>query len=130
MLILPDYVDREAWDGWVDMRQVMHKEKKAPWTPRVEKIAMRQLGQFHDQGYDCNYVLDEAVLKGWRGLFVDPQRTPKIKEFQPAWKQESMTYARVWFRLKEQRDEAMFRKDGVWAAGCTLAMRTLNERAA
>lgn len=77
MLLLPEGVDREAWDGYADLREVMWKSKKVPWTERAKKIALKQLSEWHEQGYDVNYVLDEAVLKGWRGLFVS-ERTPRI----------------------------------------------------
>lgn len=74
---LPSWIDREAWDGFCDWRNVLHRQKKAPWTERAEKIVMNKLAKWHDEGYDCNHILDEAVLNGWRGLFVN-DRTPRI----------------------------------------------------
>lgn len=75
---LPPWISREAWAGFVEMRQVMHKQKKVPWTPRAEKIALSKLAEFHAQGYDCNAILDEAVLKGWRGLWISSE-TPRLQ---------------------------------------------------
>jgi len=50
--------------------------KRVPFTERAKQIALRQLAGWHAAGYDTAYILDEATLKGWRGLFVS-ERTPR-----------------------------------------------------
>lgn len=123
---LPAWVHREAWDGFADMREVMWRSKKIPWTDRAQKLTLGELEKAHEAGYDVNFMLDQSVLNGWRGVWVN-ERTPKL-ERRVERSSEAMTYGRVWNRIVQQRNEALFRKDGLWAAGCTLAMRTLNER--
>ena len=79
---LPLWLDMEAWVGWIEMRRAM---KRVPFTERAQRIAMRQLEGWHAQGYDVGYILDEATLKGWRGLFIN-ERTPRVhvrQELEP-----------------------------------------------
>ena len=76
-LILPDWIDKEAWDGWVEKR----KQMKNPITERAARIAINKLEQMRDEGYDPNEALTEAEFRGWRGLF--PVGEPKRKEWKP-----------------------------------------------
>lgn len=122
MLLLPEGVDREAWDGYCDLREVMWKSKRVPWTERAKKIALRELTEWHEQGYDVNYVLDEAVLKGWRGLFIN-ERTPKRAAPPIIQQQTGITRLRVFLQIVNQRDHARFRKDKLWEAGCSAALQ-------
>lgn len=121
---VPTWIDREAWDGFVDMRQVMHKESRGriPWTQRAQTIALRDLSRWHEEGYDCNHILDEAVLKGWRGLFIN-ERTPKLRDTGPIQQSAEITRVRVFLAIVQQRDEARFRKDKLWELGCSSALR-------
>jgi hypothetical protein len=71
---IPDYIDPEAWYGFVDMRKRMGKS--APWTELAEKLALRNLEEFYRQGYDVNAILEYTILGGYRGLFVN-HNTPR-----------------------------------------------------
>lgn len=71
---LPSWLDREAWEGWVEVRAEM---KRIPFTERAKNIALHRLEEWHALGYDCNYILDHATLSGWRGLWL-PFETPRI----------------------------------------------------
>lgn len=70
---LPEWLDREAWEEFCKMRKQM---KRVPFTDYAQKIALGHLTHWHEQGYDTTYILQESVLKGWRGLFVN-ERTPR-----------------------------------------------------
>lgn len=78
MLLIPDWLVREAWDGFCDMRDVMWRSKKIPWTKRAQEIILNDLADCNQKGYDVNYMLDEAVVHGWRKPFIN-ERTPKRK---------------------------------------------------
>jgi hypothetical protein len=96
-MMLPAWLDLEAWAGWIEMRKAM---KRVPFTERAQRIAMRQLEGWHAQGYDVNYILDEATLKGWRGLFIN-ERTPRTK---PQTQPTNLLYAQnIENRLKRAR---------------------------
>lgn len=43
--------------------------KGVPWTEKAEKLAIARLAKLAAEGYDPHLVLDEAVLRGWRGIF-------------------------------------------------------------
>ena len=60
------YIDQEAWDGFVEMRKSINKKA---WTPRAEKMALKKLEMFYNQGHDVNEILDQSTFMGWKGLF-------------------------------------------------------------
>jgi hypothetical protein len=66
--MLPDYIDSEAWEGFCEMRRAMGS--KAPFTEYAKKLTLRKLEDFHRQGYDVNHILESAVERGWRGVFL------------------------------------------------------------
>lgn len=86
--MLPDYVDVEAWDGFCEMRKAMGS--KAPFTEYAKKITLRKLEDFHRQGYDVNHILESAVERGWRGVFLTND-TPRRQQTQ----QERQNVAKV-----------------------------------
>ena len=63
--ILPDWIPKEAWDGWLEVR----KEKKVPSTPRALRIAAGKLAALKLEGFEPGAVLDCAIEKGWRGIY-------------------------------------------------------------
>jgi len=63
---LPNYIDPEAWQGWLDMR----KAKKLPATDRTIKIVLNKLADWHNQGYDVNAIIDHNTEVAWRGMFM------------------------------------------------------------
>ena len=64
--MLPDYIDPDAWAGFVAMRRAM---KAHPWTPRAELLILRNLAEMHTKGHDVNAALDQSTLCGWRGVW-------------------------------------------------------------
>jgi hypothetical protein len=74
--LLPDYIDPEAWGGYCETRKAMGQ--RAPFTEYAKKLTLRKLEEFHRQGYDVNHILESAVERGWRGVFLTndtPRRT-------------------------------------------------------
>jgi hypothetical protein len=81
--MLPDYIDSEAWDGFCEMRKAMGS--KAPFTEYAKKLTLRKLEDFHRQGYDVNHILETAVERGWRSVFLTadtPRRQLSTQEKQ------------------------------------------------
>jgi len=62
---LPDWMPKEAWDGWMEVRMA----KKVPNTERALKIAVGKLEALKAEGYPPEKVLDCAIEKGWRGIY-------------------------------------------------------------
>jgi hypothetical protein len=64
-MILPDWIPKDPWDGWVEMRGKI----RAPLTDRAKHLAIRMLNELREQGHDPGEVLDQSTLRCWRGLF-------------------------------------------------------------
>lgn len=64
-LSLPDWVPEDAWKAWLEVRPKV----KAPNTPKALGLALKELDRLRADGNDPRTVLEQATLKGWRGLF-------------------------------------------------------------
>lgn len=62
---LPDWIPRDAWDGWIAMR----KQKRIPTTDRARAQAIKMLTALRDQGENLEHVLGQSEFQGWAGLF-------------------------------------------------------------
>ena len=65
--MLPDYINKECWQGFVEMRIQMNKKG---WTPRAEQMALTKLETLYNKGYDPNAILDHSVFNCYKGLFA------------------------------------------------------------
>ena len=70
---LPDWIPQEAWESFVEMRSKI----RAPLTGRAKTLAVAELGKLRDQGHDPRAVLEQSVLKGWRGVFPPKEGATK-----------------------------------------------------
>jgi hypothetical protein len=86
--LIPEYIDPEAWYGFVRMRKA--KGSRAPFTEDAERLSLRKLEDFYRQGYDVNHILEESVMNGWSGLFIKSD-TPRRQMNQ----QDKANQARV-----------------------------------
>jgi hypothetical protein len=66
MPALPDWIPSDAWEAWVELRRRM----RAPLTARAAELALQGLSQLRDQGESPRAVLEQSILRGWRGLFA------------------------------------------------------------
>ncbi|MDN7419542.1 helix-turn-helix domain-containing protein [Burkholderia dolosa] len=64
---LPDWLTFEVWDMWCEHREAKHKE--APWTRPAAVVSLRKLTKLRALGQDPKACIEEAVLRGWTGLF-------------------------------------------------------------
>jgi hypothetical protein len=62
---LPEWIDREAWTGYEEMRVKLKK----PLTDRARMLAVRDLQKLRSGGHDVAAVLDQSTQNGWLGLF-------------------------------------------------------------
>ena len=82
MNCLPAYIDNELWDAFWDMRKKMGT--RAPITDYGKKLILKELMKFHADGYDANNSLEQAIMKGWRGVFQGELRSTKQPDMNPA----------------------------------------------
>lgn len=81
MIALPQYIDVELWVGFVEMRKSMGK--RVPFTDFAQKLILKELMQFHSEGYDANCALRQSIMKGWRGVFRAELRQVEKKDIDP-----------------------------------------------
>lgn len=65
MIALPSYVDKEAWDGFLEMR--LHIKK--PLTIRAAKLVLYELQRIKDAGHDPNAALDQSTNHCWADVY-------------------------------------------------------------
>jgi hypothetical protein len=63
---LPDWVPKDAWDGFIEMRKSIHKPLK---TERAVRLAVAKLETLKAAGHDPEEVLNQSTMNGWQGLF-------------------------------------------------------------
>lgn len=66
--MLPEWIPKDAWDGFISMRKKM---KKAP-TDRAITLLVNQMQVMLNEGRDESYlaaVLDQSTINGWTGIF-------------------------------------------------------------
>ena len=77
MIALPDWIDKEAWEGFCEMRKAM---KKIPFTDRAQKMILKSLYDLKQAGHDPNAALDQSTLMGWRDVWPPKEKDiPVIK---------------------------------------------------
>ncbi len=94
MIPLPAYIDREAWEGFVEMRRAMPKTK--PFTTRAATLILYELQRIKDAGHDPNAALDQSTLRGWADVWP-----AKDKPIEPASRSEADKTAQM---LKAQAE--------------------------
>lgn len=72
----PNYMNNETVQGYLAMRRA--KGQRAPWTDRAQTLLIGKLEAFRAEGWDANYLLDEATLRGWTSIFMVPE-CPRIR---------------------------------------------------
>lgn len=77
MIPIPAYLNKEAWDGFVEMRRSMPKSK--PFTTRAATLILYELQRLKDAGHDPNASLDQSTKHGWADVYQ-----PRDKAIQRA----------------------------------------------
>ena len=64
-LILPEWLNLKAWDGFLTMRAAI---KKKP-TPLAKELLLSKLTSLREEGYDHIEVLNQSIMGNYQGLF-------------------------------------------------------------
>ncbi|WP_250451175.1 helix-turn-helix domain-containing protein [Caballeronia sp. ATUFL_M2_KS44] len=64
---LPDGITPEVWAMWCEHREA--KAKEAPWTRGAAAVSIKRLVKLAAAGQSPEVTIEEAVLRGWTGLF-------------------------------------------------------------
>jgi len=90
---LPDWLDREAWTAFKDMRKA--KGKRAPFTALAEKRVLFELDLLRAKGHPSGQVLWQSVVAGWSSVYP-------LKHVQQTSTVESMEVAQTRKLLQDQ----------------------------
>ena len=77
MTVLPDYIDKELWNAFLENRNAM---KRVPFTPLAQKLVIKKLMRLHEDGWDCNASLEKSAIYGYRGVFEVSRRGAKTAD--------------------------------------------------
>jgi|SRR5690349_5573304 len=64
---LPPTIPFAVWDMWCEHREA--KVKDAPWTRPAARVSIKKLEMLAASGQSPQSCVEEAVLRGWTGLF-------------------------------------------------------------
>ena len=75
MTELPEWIEQEAWADFLQMRiEAKHVKKN---TDVSVKRLIKKLTGWHLSGFDTNVIIEHAIEKQWRGLYLPPGMEPK-----------------------------------------------------
>lgn len=75
---MPDWLDKEAWEAYCEMRRAMGK--RAPFTALAEKRTIHDLEKLEAQGFPNGEVLWQSVTAGYRGVFPIKGHRPEVRK--------------------------------------------------
>lgn len=84
MTTLPSYIDPELWTDFIDGRREMQKKSRVPFTAVAQKRILMKLMKLHDEGYDANQALEDAICNSWRSVFPPKQDVRAMQANKPA----------------------------------------------
>lgn len=64
---LPESIQPGVWAMWCEHREAKHKD--APWTRACAIVSIKRLEKLLAAGQAPDVTVEEAVLRGWTGLF-------------------------------------------------------------
>lgn len=64
--VLPDWIPKDDWDAWVEMR----KKSKKPPTAYAMRLAVMKLDNLREQGHAPGQVLMQSAFAGWTDLYA------------------------------------------------------------
>lgn len=94
---LPDWLDKEAWTAFVDMRKA--KGKRAPFTELAKKRLLFELDLLRAKGHPSGPVLWQSVVSGWSSVYP-------LKHVQAVSTVESLEVAQTKKLLQDQENHA------------------------
>jgi hypothetical protein len=70
-VVLPEWIDRDAWAAYEEMRKKIRK----PMTARAREIIIGKLEKFASQGIEPTAVLEQSIANCWQDVFEPRTQT-------------------------------------------------------
>lgn len=77
---LPAWLPKRAWDDWCDHRRAI----KSPMTPRAAELSIEKLADFLEKGLTPESIINNAIERGWRGLYAPSNNGPPAATGKPS----------------------------------------------
>ena len=78
--ILPDWIEREAWDGYEEMR---NKQRK-PMTTRAKTMVIAHLTVLREDGHSPNAALNQSTMRNWVDVYPAKERVRILQSITSA----------------------------------------------
>jgi len=88
MIALPGYIDREAWEGFEEMRKVIHR----PMTDTARKLIVYELDRIKKAGHCPNAALNQSTLNCWKDVW--PKKDKEIQQAASSDYEKTQAYMR------------------------------------
>ena len=103
-LVVPDFISVDVWNDFV-------KHRGAKFSKLAATRIINQLTEWHNEGQDCDKILNNSIMNGWKGVFPlkDEQKgqatngTHKTKSDRA---NEAITRALAKYEAREQQEDA------------------------
>lgn len=96
---LPEWIDRDAWEAFVEVRLDKKKAARAPFTPRARQRMLKRLEEMRQAGHTpaaINAQIDESARNGWSDIYA-PRAQPAPVNGQPnRWTAEKAAAVDAW----------------------------------
>ena len=77
-LALSSWLDAERWEEFQEHRKAIDRGKKM--TPYAEWLIVRKLLRFKEEGYDPNELIDTAIERGWKSIFIPQEMKNSVNK--------------------------------------------------
>lgn len=74
--VLPNFLPNEIFQNFLSHRRKLKK----PMTDHAQKLLIKKLTKFHEQGNDVVEIINESILRGWLSVFLPNQQPTKGSE--------------------------------------------------
>jgi hypothetical protein len=81
---LPDFIPREHWQAFLDMRKSI---KKAP-TEFAKGLLIKKLAKFKQAGEDLEKVLEQSIVNNWTDIYPEKRAMVTRVEKTSEWMQK------------------------------------------
>ena len=66
---LPDYIEPDLFQEWIEWRKERNGKLSAKSLERIVKLGITKLNKLKEQGYDPNVCIENTIFNEWKGFF-------------------------------------------------------------
>ena len=75
---IPTFIDPDHWEEFKRMRK---EDIKKPLTEYAEKLAIKKLSRWHEEGYDIDEIIEDTLFNQWQGFFNERHKPKSETSF-------------------------------------------------